>query len=388
MTTVEHQDLSADARQVAHRLTTAFGELPHVIAVALAGSRGAATSDVDSDIDLYVYTLRGVPLEFRRSLLGIDAEIDNRFWEPGDEWTDPSTGAHFDIMYRSPEWMEGQLDRALVRHEAALGYTTCFCFNLAYSEALFDPRGWYAELQKRLRAPYPEGLVRAVVMKNWPVLRRNHSSYKRQIELALKRSDAVSLQHRVTALLASFFDIWFAVERQFHPGEKRLLSHLPQRWALQVRAVLDAQPDTVVTQIDSLLDTLEARLLEEGLLASVAQIEHAAVWVSDLEKACAFYDRWFKATKGPKYSSLKRPFTSYFLSFSSGARLELMTSPDEAPRLAHVAISLGSSEAVDCLIGEMKAAGVPIVNGPRLTGDGYYEAVVTDPDGNLVEITG
>ena len=86
-------------------------------------------------------------------------------------------------------------------------------------------------------------------------------------------------------------------------------------------------------------------------------------------------------------SSTKRPFTSYFLSLGSGARLELMASPSEVPRVAHIAISVGSREAVDCLIEEMRAAGVPIVSGPRLTGDGCYEAVIIDSEGILVEIT-
>ena len=117
------------------------------------------------------------------------------------------------------------------------------------------------------------------------------------------------------------------------------------------------------------------------------KIEHAASWVSDLERACSFYERWFKASKGPQYSSTTRPFTSYFLSLGSGARLELMASPGEVPRVAHIAISVGSREAVDCLIEEMRAAGVPIVSGPRLTGDGYYEAVIINSEGILVEIT-
>jgi catechol 2,3-dioxygenase-like lactoylglutathione lyase family enzyme/predicted nucleotidyltransferase len=384
---VHNQMLSANAGPIVQRLTHAFGELPQVVAVVLAGSRSAATSDPESDFDLYVYTLRDVPVAFRRALLGDSAEIDNRFWEPGDEWTESSTGTQIDIMYRSPEWTEGQLDRALVRQEAALGYTTCFWYNVIHSKALFDPRGWYGQLQQRAHVPYAEGLRRAVVMKNWPVLRRNHSSYRRQIELALNRGDAVSVQHRVTALLASFFDVWFAVERQPHPGEKRLLSHLAEPWVSHVRALLDAQPKTLLTHIDSLLDPLDARLVEEGLLAPAGQIEHAAAWVADLERACAFYERWFKATIGPKYSSTKRPFTSRFLLLSSGARLELMASPEEPPRLAHIAVSVGSREAVERLVAEMKAAGVPIVSGPRVTGDGYYEAVVTDTEGNLVEIT-
>ena len=131
----------------------------------------------------------------------------------------------------------------------------------------------------------------------------------------------------------------------------------------------------------------DARLVEEGLMFPIGRIEHAAVWVSDLERARAFYERWFKATAGAKYSSSKRDFTSYFLSLGSGARLELMTSPGEVARLAHLAVSVGSRNAVDHLVKAMEAAGVHIVSGPRLTGDGYYEALVIDTEGNLIEIT-
>jgi lactoylglutathione lyase len=120
---------------------------------------------------------------------------------------------------------------------------------------------------------------------------------------------------------------------------------------------------------------------------AVGEIDHAAVWVSDLERARAFYERWFKATAGARYSSSKRDFTSYFLSLGYRARLELMRSPGEVPRLAHLAISVGSRGAVDRLLKAMEAAGVHIVNGPRVTGDGYYEALVTDTEGNLLEIT-
>ena len=375
------------ATSIVQGLALRFGELPQVVAVAIAGSREAGANDEASDFDLYIYTMRDVAVEFRRDLMGGTAEIDNRFWEPGDEWWEPSAGMQLDIMYRSPEWIENQLDRVLVRQEAAIGYTTCFWYNIIHSKVLFDPRGWYRQLQDRARVPYPEGLRRAVVARNWPILRRNHSSYRRQIELALGRDDVVSIQHRITALLTSFFDVWFAIERQAHPGEKRLLTHLPEPWAVLVRAVLDAQPGMLLATIDSLLDRLDARLVEEGLLDPVGRIEHAAAWVSDLERACAFYERWFKATAGAKYASSKRNFTSYFLSLGSGARLELMTSPGEAPGAGHLAVSVGSRDAVDRLVTAMAAAGVPIVSGPRLTGDGYYEALVTDTEGNLLEIT-
>jgi lactoylglutathione lyase len=64
-----------------------------------------------------------------------------------------------------------------------------------------------------------------------------------------------------------------------------------------------------------------------------------------------------------------------------------MRSPDEVPRHAHLAVSVGSRDAVDRLVKEMEAVGVRIVGAPRITGDGYYEALVTDTEGNLVETT-
>jgi len=132
---------------------------------------------------------------------------------------------------------------------------------------------------------------------------------------------------------------------------------------------------------------LRIELEKLGLLDPVAQIDHAAAWVSDLERARAFYERWFKASSSPVYSSTNRDFKSYFLSLGSGARLELMASRGESARPAHLAISLGSREAVDRLVKEMETDGVRIVSQPRLTGDGYYEALIADTEGNLLEIT-
>jgi predicted nucleotidyltransferase len=247
-------------------LARRFAEFPYVVGVVLAGSRGGGTSDPESDFDIYVYASAEVPVEFRRALLGAGAEVDNRFWEPGDESSDLANGLKLDIMYRSPKWIEDQLDRVLVRHEASIGYTTCFWFNVLHSEPLFDREGWFQQFQDRANVAYPDGLRRAVIAKNWPILRHNQSSYRRQIELALQRDDAVSVQHRVTALLASFFDVWFALERQPHPGEKRLLTQLPVRWASLVRDVLNAGCTTLLKSIDQLIDPLDARLREEDLL--------------------------------------------------------------------------------------------------------------------------
>ena len=132
---------------------------------------------------------------------------------------------------------------------------------------------------------------------------------------------------------------------------------------------------------------LREELLQLGLLRSRPRIEHVAAWVSNLDRARGFYERWFHAASTPEYSSATRNFRSRFLSLDGGPRLELMVSPKEAPRHHHIAISVGSRPAVDRLIKEMEVAGIRVVSHPRVTGDGYYEAVIEDSEGNLVEIT-
>ncbi len=246
-----------------HELAGRFGEHPQVLAVALAGSRGAASHDDASDFDLYVYAHDDLPLDFRRALAGPAAEIDNRYWEPGDEWIDPASHARIDVMYRRPAWIEDQLDRVLVRHEASIGYSTCFWANVLHSQALLDPHGWYAGLQARAQTPYPEPLRRAIIAKNYPLLRLKQSSYRTQIALALRRRDPVGIHHRVTALLASYFDVWFALARQPHPGEKRLLHALPPAEADLVRNVLEAAPDQLLASINALIDNLDQLLSAE-----------------------------------------------------------------------------------------------------------------------------
>lgn len=124
-------------------------------------------------------------------------------------------------------------------------------------------------------------------------------------------------------------------------------------------------------------------------------IAHIAIWTRQLEAQKTFYEIYFSAQAGPKYTNPKTCFESYFLTFATGARLELMQVPDvnipqAAGRMvgyAHIAFSVGSREQVDRLTGRLEADDYRIVGQPRITGDGYYESVILDPDGNQVEIT-
>jgi lactoylglutathione lyase len=127
------------------------------------------------------------------------------------------------------------------------------------------------------------------------------------------------------------------------------------------------------------------------------RIEHIALWTKDLERTKQFYMRYFGAVAGADYANPLKGFTSCFLSFAEGARIEVMMTTALSPvviqagaermGLTHIAISVGSAERVDELTRKLSEDGFPILDGPRRTGDGYYESVILDPDGNRVEIT-
>lgn len=126
------------------------------------------------------------------------------------------------------------------------------------------------------------------------------------------------------------------------------------------------------------------------------KIEHLAIWVKDLYKMREFYMDYFNATSNELYHNPTKQFSSYFLTFDSGARLELMHksqiksgshSKQEFFGYAHFAISLGSKEAVDQMTEKFRSNGLRVKGEPRTTGDGYYESVIVDPEGNLIELT-
>jgi lactoylglutathione lyase len=126
------------------------------------------------------------------------------------------------------------------------------------------------------------------------------------------------------------------------------------------------------------------------------RIEHIAIWTGDLDRCKNFYVSYFGAIAGPHYVNPAKGFESCFLGFADGARLEAMTTTTlplveiipgaQRLGLTHLAISVGSERLVDELTARLRADGIAIADGPRRTGDGYYESVIIDPDGNRIEI--
>ncbi|MBD5357754.1 MAG: hypothetical protein HDR88_12235 [Bacteroides sp.] len=126
------------------------------------------------------------------------------------------------------------------------------------------------------------------------------------------------------------------------------------------------------------------------------KIDHIALWADDIENLKDFYVRYFNAVAGKKYYNPAKQFTSYFLTFpNGGCRLEIMNVPNlfnsDKSRVftgfCHISISVGSKNMVNEFTEYLHKAGVAVKSNPRTTGDGYYESVVSDPEGNLIEIT-
>jgi lactoylglutathione lyase len=127
-------------------------------------------------------------------------------------------------------------------------------------------------------------------------------------------------------------------------------------------------------------------------------LEHVAIWTNRLEELKKYYETFFGAKSNQKYTNPQKQFESYFLTFESGARLEIMKMPNIPDNqndtvkkqhlgIIHLAFGVDTMQEVDEKAETLKKAGFPILSGPRKTGDGYYEFETLDPDQNRLEVT-
>ena len=126
------------------------------------------------------------------------------------------------------------------------------------------------------------------------------------------------------------------------------------------------------------------------------KIGHIGIWTYDLEGLRNFYMHYFDASSSSGYYNHSKEFRSYFISFDGDCKIELMERPNipktkndpikQFTGIVHLAITVGSKEKVNQLTEELRGDGFRVVGEPRTTGDGFYESVILDPDGNRVEI--
>ena len=203
-----------------------LGSLSQIEAIALGGSRVTGQNDASSDYDVYVYITAPIPESERRHILGKYCEymeIGNSFWELEDDVT-LKDGIDMDIIYRNLGDFAGTVSSVVDRCSAWNGYTTRMWHNLITSKIVLDKNGKLTALREQYRIPYPQRLKENIIVNNRKLLSGMLPSFDGQIRKAEKRGDLVSVNHRVTEFLASYFDIIFALNEMTHPGEKRMQS--------------------------------------------------------------------------------------------------------------------------------------------------------------------
>jgi lactoylglutathione lyase len=127
-------------------------------------------------------------------------------------------------------------------------------------------------------------------------------------------------------------------------------------------------------------------------------IDHVAIWTTQLEKLKDYYTKYFNGKSKRKYTNNEKHFESYFISFDTGTRLELMQMPGIPQNLndsvekqylgiIHLSFGMGNMDLVNEKCIELTSDGFKILKGPRKTGDGYWEFETLDPDNNRIEVS-
>lgn len=208
------------------KLFAEFSRLPQVEAIALGGSRAGAHFDEKSDYDVYVYVTEPIGEDVRRGILERYCsymEIGNHFWEYEDNCT-LNNGIDIDILWRNLDDFAAGVAAVVERFQVSNCYTTCMWHNLKTCRILYDRDGRLTEAKSRFDVAYPQELKQNIVERSMKLLRGTLPAFDGQIAKAVRRGDRVSINHRVTEFLASYFDILFALNGQTHPGEKRLVA--------------------------------------------------------------------------------------------------------------------------------------------------------------------
>ena len=206
-----------------------YASINQVKAVAVGGSRTANTSDKMSDVDIYVFVEKDIPILDREKLVkkySTKYEVGGEYFGSGDEFWVDKLEKQLDVMFWNVNWFEEIVNNTWEKCYASNGYTTCFLYTLNNFDIKYDPSDWLMNLRAKLEKEYPAELQRNIIKRNMMLMKdKPFASYYEQTEKAVKRGDENSVQHRISAFMASYFDVLFAKNKLLHPGEKRLVNY-------------------------------------------------------------------------------------------------------------------------------------------------------------------
>jgi len=236
-----------------------YKNLSEVKGIAIGGSGANKTSDKLSDTDVYIFVEKDIPVETRNRIIkqySSKYEVGGEYFGSGDEFFVDELNQQLDVMYWNTKWFESIVENTWVRHYPSNGYTTAFLFTLNNFQIIYDNDNWLKSLQNSIKTAYPPELKQNIIKRNMMLLKdKPFASYYEQIEKAIKRNDVVSINHRISAFLASYFDIIFALNELLHPGEKRLIQYakanckiLPENFEKNINRLL-IRPDTETSDI-------------------------------------------------------------------------------------------------------------------------------------------
>ena len=246
-----------------------YKKYQQVKAIAIGGSGTAKTSDNLSDIDVYVFIENDIPVSDREEIVrqySSKYEVGGEYFGSGDEFFVDELNQQLDVMYWNTKWFKSIVENVWVKYYPSNGYTTAFLYTLNNFQIIYNTDNWLSDLQKSIKTEYPKELKENIIKRNIMLMYdKPFASYYEQIEKAIKRNDIISINHRISAFLASYFDIIFAVNELLHPGEKRLIQYalnnckiLPDKFEENITNLLN-QPNSETLEI---LNKMIAKLKE------------------------------------------------------------------------------------------------------------------------------
>ncbi len=198
-----------------------FKKLNEVHAIALGGSRATGHFEEDSDYDIYVYTTLPIEEDVRRSILSnhvLKMEYSNHFWELEDDGILKSN-IEIELIYRNIKDFTKMISPLQINH----GYTTAFIDNVLTCEILYEKDQFLTNLKEKLQGILTNKVINQIVEYNFPIIKDRMPSLYNQVKKAVDRNDLHSINHRLSEYFAIYHDILFAINKEYHKGEKRLL---------------------------------------------------------------------------------------------------------------------------------------------------------------------
>lgn len=250
-----------------NRIIDEYKNFSEVKAIALGGSGVNDTSDNLSDIDVYIFVEKNIAVKNREKLVkqySSKYEVGGEYFGSGDEFFVDKLNRQLDVMYWNVNWFESIVENTWFKYYPSNGYTTAFLFTLNNFQIIYDKDNWLKTLQDSIQTKYPNALKQNIIKRNMMLLKdKPFASYYEQIKKAINRNDIVSINHRISAFMASYFDIIFAVNELLHPGEKRLVKYakdncqiLPDNFEENINKLLVQPNSETLNILDDMVESL------------------------------------------------------------------------------------------------------------------------------------